>query len=37
MGSTLSVCSPEGGALLVLTDRCVKAPPSGELASRSDD
>ena len=29
--------SPEGGALFVLTVRCVKAPPSGELASRSDD
>ena len=26
--------SPEGGALFVLTGRCKKAPPSGELARR---
>ena len=25
--------SPEGGALSALTGRCVKAPPSGELAA----
>ena len=26
--------SPEGGALFVLSGRCQKAPPSGELARR---
>ena len=34
---TFGASSPEGGALFVLTGRCPKAPPSGELASRSDD
>ena len=29
----VAASSPEGGALSELTGRCVKAPPSGELAS----
>ena len=33
----VAASSPEGGDLFVLTERCQKAPPSGELASRSDD
>ena len=31
---TAFASSPEGGALLVRTGRCLKAPPSGELARR---
>ena len=30
----VAASSPEGGALFVLTGRCQKAPPSGELARR---
>ena len=33
----VAASSPEGGALSALIVRCIKAPPSGELASRSDD
>ena len=30
----VAASSPEGGALFVLTGRCKKLPPSGELARR---
>ena len=33
----VAASSPEGRALSALIVRCIKAPPSGELASRSDD
>ena len=33
----VAASSPKGGALSALIVRCIKAPPSGELASRSDD